>query len=168
VIGVSFNRKMRDAIVNRGVVLLSVQRVVHTRFPQPEIAMMAANCCQSGRLRRIVRCPRSRRLPYTITAVRGDEKMRCQRDSALIAHAKARIWESEGWDVMVAGEDGRALGPAQLDAHVAAYRALETADVAEKPDLIGPRRPATAFAREFGDAPVRSARRPSAQKAVSA
>ena len=93
--------------------------------------------------------------------------MRYVRDSALAALAKARIWESEGWDVMVAGEDGRALGLAQLDAHVAAYRALETADI-EMADLIGPRRPATAYAREFGDAPVRSARRPSAQEAVSA
>ncbi|MGX7745230.1 hypothetical protein [Rhodopseudomonas parapalustris] len=107
-------------------------------------------------------------MPYTITAVRGDEKMRCVRDSALIALAKARIWESEGWDVMVAGEDGRALGLAQLDAHVAAYRALETADIAEVSDLIGPRRPASSFAREFGDASLRSARRQSAQEAVSA
>ncbi|WP_234827006.1 hypothetical protein [Rhodopseudomonas palustris] len=107
-------------------------------------------------------------MPYTITAVRGDEKMRCVRDSALIALAKARIWESEGWDVTVAGEDGGALGLAQLDAHVAAYRALATADVVAMPDLIGPRRPAAASGRGFDDARGRSTRRQPAQEAVSA
>jgi hypothetical protein len=48
--------------------------------------------------------------------------MRSVRDSALIAFAKARIWESEGWDVVIADADGRSHGYAQFDAHVAAFR----------------------------------------------
>ncbi|QDL95789.1 hypothetical protein FLL57_00040 [Rhodopseudomonas palustris] len=79
-------------------------------------------------------------MPYTITAIRQDEKMRCVRDSALIALAKVRIWESEGWDVVVAGEDGRTFGTAQLDAHVAAYRSLDGAELGiDDDDLIGPK-----------------------------
>jgi len=53
--------------------------------------------------------------------------MRSVRDSALIAFAKARIWESEGWEVAIADDDGRSHGYAQLDAHVAAFRAAGTA-----------------------------------------
>jgi hypothetical protein len=83
---------------------------------------------------------RSRRLPYTITAVRRDEKMRCVRDSALVAFAKARIWESEGWDVLITDEDGRTFGTAQLDAHVTAYRSLDVAELGiDDDDLIGPK-----------------------------
>ncbi|MFT4278626.1 MAG: hypothetical protein QM576_19950 [Rhodopseudomonas sp.] len=79
-------------------------------------------------------------MPYTITAVRQDEKMRYVRDSVLVAFAKARIWESEGWDVVIADEDGRTFGTAQLDAHVAAYRSLDgTEPGIDDDDLIGPK-----------------------------
>ncbi|NEW95676.1 hypothetical protein [Rhodopseudomonas sp. BR0G17] len=79
-------------------------------------------------------------MPYTITAIRQDEKMRCLRDSVLVAFAKARIWESEGWDVVITDEDGRTFGTAQLDAHVAAYRSLDGAELGtDDDDLIGPK-----------------------------
>ena len=84
-------------------------------------------------------------MPYTITAIRQDEKMRCVRDSVLVAFAKARIWESEGWDVVITDEDGRTFGTAQLDAHVAAYRSLDGTELGitelgiDDDDLIGPK-----------------------------
>ncbi|MCG6205347.1 hypothetical protein LPW26_11905 [Rhodopseudomonas sp. HC1] len=56
------------------------------------------------------------RLPYTVTAIRDDEKMQSVRNSALIALAKARVWESEGWRVSIDGPDGRKHAVAQLDA----------------------------------------------------
>ncbi|RED38457.1 hypothetical protein BJ123_104211 [Rhodopseudomonas thermotolerans] len=93
--------------------------------------------------------------------------MRCQRDSALIALAKARIWESEGWEVVVADDGGRSLGPAQLDAHVAAYRALDAAEAALDDDLIGPRlMPGAAL--KFGDRAAPSSRGRSAREAAPA
>ncbi|MCP9628623.1 hypothetical protein NML43_16135 [Rhodopseudomonas palustris] len=55
------------------------------------------------------------RLPYTVTAIRNDEKMQSVRSSALIALAKARVWESEGWRVAIVDPDGREHDVAQLD-----------------------------------------------------
>lgn len=63
--------------------------------------------------------PRKLRLPYTITAVRQDEKMQSVRHSALIAAAKARIWESEGWHVVISDPDGRACEAGQFDQRAA-------------------------------------------------
>ncbi|WP_041798454.1 hypothetical protein [Rhodopseudomonas palustris] len=54
-------------------------------------------------------------MPYTVTATRQDEKMQSVRNSSLIALAKARVWESEGWRVMIATPDGRQHDIAQLD-----------------------------------------------------
>ncbi|MGP9813972.1 hypothetical protein ACTZWT_20870 [Rhodopseudomonas sp. NSM] len=54
-------------------------------------------------------------MPYTVTATRQDEKMQSVRNSSLIALAKARVWESEGWRVMIADPDGREHDIAQLE-----------------------------------------------------
>ncbi|MFC0238943.1 hypothetical protein [Rhodopseudomonas telluris] len=54
-------------------------------------------------------------MPYTVTAIRNDEKMQSVRSSALIALAKARVWESEGWRVSIADPEGREHAIAQLD-----------------------------------------------------
>jgi hypothetical protein len=54
-------------------------------------------------------------LPYTVTAIRQDEKMQSVRNSSLIALAKARVWESEGWRVRIADPQGREHDIAQLD-----------------------------------------------------
>lgn len=55
-------------------------------------------------------------MPYTVTAIRDDEKMQSMRNSALIALAKARVWESEGWRVSIADPNGQEHAVAQLDA----------------------------------------------------
>ncbi|WP_322515406.1 hypothetical protein SR870_20830 [Rhodopseudomonas palustris] len=54
-------------------------------------------------------------MPYTVTATRRDEKMQSVRNSSLIALAKARVWESEGWRVRIADPEGREHDIAQLE-----------------------------------------------------
>ncbi len=46
-----------------------------------------------------------RNLAYTITAKRDNETMTCQRSSVLIALAKAKVWDSEGWEVSITTAD---------------------------------------------------------------
>lgn len=60
-------------------------------------------------------------MPYTVTAIRQDEKMQSVRNSSLIALAKARVWESEGWRVLIADPDGREHDIAQL-AEITAFK----------------------------------------------
>jgi len=54
-------------------------------------------------------------LAYKISAARENEKMESERASSLIAVAKARIWASEGWQVVITDQDGREFNPAQFD-----------------------------------------------------
>jgi hypothetical protein len=59
-------------------------------------------------------------LAYQIVAVRENETVRCKRISVLIAIAKARVWTSEGWQVVVTDEEGKTLEPAEFDKLLAA------------------------------------------------
>ncbi|HEY0328420.1 MAG TPA: hypothetical protein VGC77_04910 [Rhodopseudomonas sp.] len=54
-------------------------------------------------------------MSYKITAERDNETMRSSRISALIAIAKARIWVSEGWQVVITDEQGRDYIPSQFE-----------------------------------------------------
>jgi hypothetical protein len=45
-------------------------------------------------------------LAYTITAKRDSETMTSQRNSVLIALAKAKVWDSEGWNVSITTTGG--------------------------------------------------------------
>jgi hypothetical protein len=76
---------------------------------------------------------RVRNLTYTITAKRDTETMTSQRSSVLIALAKAKVWDSEGWDVLISKDDGAIYPPAD-------FARLESADAPQsrqraKPDL---------------------------------
>ena len=51
---------------------------------------------------------------YRIVAQKDDTTVRSERNSLLIAAAKARIWIEEGWDVSVTNGEGRKLDPAEL------------------------------------------------------
>ena len=51
-------------------------------------------------------------MAYKIVAERDSETVRSERDSLLIAIAKARIWADEGWRVVVTDEHGVTLDPA--------------------------------------------------------
>ena len=52
-------------------------------------------------------------MSYKIIATKEDQTMRSVRQSLLIAAAKARVWASEGWEVVVT--DGRMLDPADFE-----------------------------------------------------
>jgi hypothetical protein len=50
---------------------------------------------------------------YQIVAIRENETVKCERNSVLIAIAKARVWTSEGWQVAITDEAGKALESAE-------------------------------------------------------
>jgi hypothetical protein len=50
-------------------------------------------------------------MSYKIVATKEDETMRWARQSLLIAAAKARVWASEGWHVVVTDGEERTLDP---------------------------------------------------------
>jgi hypothetical protein len=60
------------------------------------------------------------KLAYQIVAVKENETVRCERISVLIAIAKARVWTSEGWQVVIMDETGKALEPVEFDKLLAA------------------------------------------------
>ncbi len=59
-------------------------------------------------------------MPYTIVAEKDNAKVKIERNSLLIAVAKARVWADEGWQVVVSDGDGNPLDPAGFDKLLAA------------------------------------------------
>ena len=54
-------------------------------------------------------------MAYRIVAERGNETVRMDRSSSLMAVAKARVWASEGWEVTIIVRDQEAeLAPAEF------------------------------------------------------
>jgi hypothetical protein len=54
-------------------------------------------------------------MAYKIVAQKEDTTVRSERNSLLIAAAKARVWAEEGWDVSVTDSEGKKLDRAELD-----------------------------------------------------
>ncbi len=54
-------------------------------------------------------------MTYKIVATKGDEVLRSERESLLIAAAKARVWARVGWHVVVTDPDGNTLDPAGFE-----------------------------------------------------
>jgi hypothetical protein len=54
-------------------------------------------------------------MAYKIVAQKDEVTVRSQRNSLLIAAAKARVWAEEGWDVSVTDSEGKELDRAELD-----------------------------------------------------
>ena len=52
---------------------------------------------------------RGANMSYKIVATKEDQTMRSVRESLLIAAAKARVWASEGWQVVVTDGEERTL-----------------------------------------------------------
>jgi len=50
-----------------------------------------------------------------MTAERDNEKVNVERESRLLIVAKARVWASEGWSVVVTDGEGKSYGPAEFD-----------------------------------------------------
>jgi hypothetical protein len=59
-------------------------------------------------------------LAYQIVAVRENETVSWERMSELIAIAKARVWTSEGWQVVVTDDEGKTLDTAEFETPSAA------------------------------------------------
>jgi hypothetical protein len=54
-------------------------------------------------------------LAYQMRAERDNEKAQSRSVSLFIAAAKARVWASEGWQVVVTDDTGKTFTPAELE-----------------------------------------------------
>ena len=62
-------------------------------------------------------------MAYRIVAERGNETVRMDRGSSLMAVAKARVWASEGWEVtiIVSDQEPELAPPLQASRRLLAY-----------------------------------------------
>ena len=54
-------------------------------------------------------------MAYKMIAERDNEKIKIERTSSLVIVAKARVWASEGWKVVITDADGKSYAPAEFD-----------------------------------------------------
>ncbi|MGY4436834.1 hypothetical protein ACVWWO_009311 [Bradyrhizobium sp. F1.13.1] len=59
-------------------------------------------------------------LAYKMVAERDNEKCSFARESRLLIVAKAKVWASEGWKVVITDQDGKAYAPPEFDQLLAA------------------------------------------------
>lgn len=59
-------------------------------------------------------------LAYKMIAERDNEKCSFARESRLLIVAKAKVWASEGWRVVITDQDGKAYTPPEFDQLLAA------------------------------------------------
>jgi hypothetical protein len=59
-------------------------------------------------------------LAYKMIAERENETVRIERESTFIIVAKAKVWASEGWQVVITDKDGKSYPPEEFDKLVAA------------------------------------------------
>ncbi|WGR92334.1 MULTISPECIES: hypothetical protein [unclassified Bradyrhizobium] len=59
-------------------------------------------------------------MAYKMIAERDNETVRVERESTLLIVAKARIWASEGWRVVITDKDGKSYAPDEFDKLLAA------------------------------------------------
>lgn len=79
--------------------------------------MVPANCRQGplSRGTRVQGNARGRELAYKMVAERDNEKCSFARESRLLIVAKAKVWASEGWQVVITDQDGKAYAPSEFD-----------------------------------------------------
>jgi hypothetical protein len=87
-----------------------------------QIATLPANCRQSPlpRRDRVQGNARGCALAYKMIAERDNEKCSFARESRLLIVAKAKVWASEGWKVVITDQDGKAYAPPEFDQLLAA------------------------------------------------
>jgi hypothetical protein len=59
-------------------------------------------------------------LTYKMVAERDNETVKIERTSSFVMVAKARIWASEGWQVVITDADGKSYALAEFDQLLAA------------------------------------------------
>jgi len=69
-------------------------------------------------------------LAYTMVAERDNETFKSERSSAYIMLANARIWASEGWQVTITDEDGKAFGPTEFERFVSTKHRSPVSEIA--------------------------------------
>ena len=85
------------------------------------IVTLPANCRQSPLpTRGELTANRRTALAYKMVAERDNETVRVERQSLLIIVAKARIWASEGWKVVITDAEGKSYSPEEFDQLLAA------------------------------------------------
>jgi hypothetical protein len=58
-------------------------------------------------------------LAYKMIAERDNTTVRVERQSSLLIVAKAKVWVSEGWQVVITDTEGRTYAPADFEQLVA-------------------------------------------------
>jgi hypothetical protein len=61
-----------------------------------------------------------KKLSYKMIAERDNEKVEFERQSSLIIAAKARVFASAGWQVVITDDDGNSYAPPEFDQLLAA------------------------------------------------
>jgi hypothetical protein len=94
----------------------------HAACLRHQIALLPADCGPSGLsdTRRAMDASEGQGLTYRMIAERDNETVKVERESCLVIVAKARIWASEGWEVVVTDADGKSYAPAEFDQLLAA------------------------------------------------
>ena len=59
-------------------------------------------------------------MAYKMIAERDNTTVRVERQSSLLIVAKAKVWVSEGWQVVITDQDGKAYAPPEFDQLLAA------------------------------------------------
>ncbi|MFH0302604.1 hypothetical protein AAFX91_36645 [Bradyrhizobium sp. 31Argb] len=59
-------------------------------------------------------------MSYKMIAERDNEKVKVERQSSLIIVAKARVFASAGWQVVITDKEGTSYAPAEFDRLLAA------------------------------------------------
>ena len=59
-------------------------------------------------------------LTYKMVAERDNETVKIERTSSFVMVAKARIWASEGWQVVITDAEGKSYALAEFDQLLAA------------------------------------------------
>ncbi|HEY1152768.1 MAG TPA: hypothetical protein VGE73_02870 [Pseudolabrys sp.] len=71
-------------------------------------------------------------MTYKMIAQRHGETVESERNSRLIAFAKAKVWAGEGWDVVVIDNEGQTIAPQDFDKVM--WPATVASRVAQKQD----------------------------------
>ena len=89
--------------------------------PLHKMATLPANCGQSPLAPRgKLSANRGTALAYKMIAERDNETVKVERQSSLIIVAKARIFSSEGWQVVITDADGKSYAPEEFEQLLAA------------------------------------------------
>lgn len=88
-----------------------------TKLPRSRRIAAKARCHHENGCRAT---PGDAHLAYKMIAERDNEKYSFARESRLLIVAKAKVWASEGWQVVITDQDGKAYAPPEFDQLLAA------------------------------------------------